>query len=129
MIRNDMKEKLDALLEALPTDKAQLLLDFATFLKHQVSPGPMPSHGSEFTVWEQEIIAAEEYWFSLPEETRRAYVGKTVAVIESRILDADENRSTLRQRVRAQYPDQPVLYIEGEAQPMPSLIIRSPRFR
>jgi len=129
MTREEVKEQLEALLDELPGDKAQMLLDFAAFLKQQARAGVPPTPQEDWTDWERAIIAAEEYWFSLPEETRRAYVGKTAAVIEGRILDADSNIRELEVRIRAQYPDQPVLYIEGEAEQFPALFIRSPRLR
>ena len=129
MIRNEVKERLEALLEALPDDKAQLLLDFATFLKQQTPARVPPAAREAWTDWERAIIAAEEYWFSLPEETRHSYGSQMVAVIQGQILDTDRDRQALRRRVFAKYPDTTVLYIEADAEPMPSLIIRSPRFR
>ena len=132
MTRGDVKEKLDALLEVLPDDKAELLLDFAAFLKQQVQAEVQqpPAIESEagLDIWDQEIIAAEDYWFGLPEETRRAYVGKTAAVIASRILDSDSDREALETRIETQYPDRPVLYIEGEAKYLEPLVVITPHF-
>ncbi len=133
MTREEVKEQLEALLDELPGDKVQLLLDFAAFLKQQAQTDerllqpPMPE--AEWNDWDRAIIAAEEYWFSLPEATRHAYIGKTVAVIEGRILDADSDPEALTARIEAQYPDQPVLYVEGEAERLRPLVVLSPRLR
>lgn len=125
MTDHEVKQRLLTVLDALPPDKAEAVLDFATFLQHQVeAPAPAEEWDDE---WDRAIIAAEEYWFSLPEATRQNYLGQTAAVVEGRILDADKDRSALRARVRAQYPGQPVLYIEGEAKYLEPLVIRSPR--
>ncbi len=129
MTRGEVKEKLDALLEILPDDKAELLLGFAAFLRQQAEGQQPPAPREDWTDSERAIIAAEEYWFGLPEETRRSYGSQMVAVIQGQILDTDRDRQALRRRVFAKYPDMMVLYIEADAEPMPSLIIRSPRFR
>lgn len=134
MTRQEIHERLDTLLAELPPDKAQLLLDFATFLKTQATAqsdlplASAPAHIEE-DAWDKAIVAAETYWFSLSLETRQAYKGQMVAVTPERILDSDPDRRTLRQRVMARYPDQPVLYIEAEAEPLEPVVVRSPRLR
>jgi len=128
MTRKEIKGKLEALLEILPDDKAEAVLDFAEFLQHQVGT-QLPAAEEEWDDWDRAIIAAEEYWFSLSEETRHAYIGRTAAVVEGRILDADSDRMALEERVRAQYPDLPVLYVEGEAEQFKPLVVLSPHLR
>jgi hypothetical protein len=128
MTYGEVKQRLITVLDSLPPDKAEAVLDFAQFLQQQVEGQPATPE-DEWDEWERAIIAAEEYWFSLPEETRQGYIGKTVAVVEGRILDADRDRSALQERVRGQYPDQPVLYIEGEAKYLEPLVVRSPRLK
>src|SRR5262249_36125159 len=126
MTHRELKERLDALLDELPEDKASLLLDFAAFLRQQAETAqPVPANGWE--LWEQAIIAAEEYWFGLPEAARHSYGNKIVAVVAGRILDADTDSATLLMRVQAGYPDQPILYIEAQAERLPPLTFRSPR--
>ncbi|MBI3760252.1 MAG: hypothetical protein HY260_00085 [Chloroflexi bacterium] len=132
MTISEVKERLGSIVDVLPSDKAQLLLDFATFLKQQFrgeveSPAQIESDNG-LDDWDREIVAAEEYWFSLPESTRQNYSGKTVAVAKDRILDADGDIDALTGRIEAQYPDLPVLYIEAEAERLPTLVILSPRF-
>ena len=129
MTREEVKEQLEALLDELPGDKAQMLLDFAAFLKQQARAGVPPTPQEDWTDWDRAVIAAEEYWFSLPEATRQAYLGKTAAVVEGRILDADSNRAALQERISAQYPDLPVLYVEGEAEQFKPLVVLSPHLR
>jgi len=126
MTLGEVKEQLEALLETLPEDKAQLLLDFAAFLKQQTQTPPAEA---AWDAWDRAIIEAEDYWFSLPEKTRRSYMGKTAAVVAGQILDADSDRATLRARVRAKYSNRPVLYVEGEAERLQPLVVLSPRLR
>ena len=130
MTLNEVKERLAIIVDALPPDKAQALLDFAAFLKQQAQvEGQPPAPEGEWDDWDRAIIAAEEYWFSLPEAARQNYIGKTAAVVEGRILDADSDRAALRARVSAQYPDLPVLYVEGKAERLQPLVVLSPRLR
>jgi hypothetical protein len=132
MTRRELKEQLEAMLEALPEDKATLLVDFAAFLSQQVQAGqldePTAEPDTHWDAWEREVIAAEEYWFSLPEKVRRSYGSKTVAVVRDSVLDADDDPDALAARVEAQYPGQPMLYVEATAERLPALILRSPRF-
>ena len=125
MTRDEVKEKLEALLNELPGDKAQLLLDFAAFLKQLVPPSGPP----ELTDWERQLVTAEDYWFGLPEEVRRSYSGKIVAVLPDKIVAADQDRAALRRKVKALYPDRAVLYVSPDEERHQPLVIRSPRLR
>jgi len=123
MTRIQVKENLDRLIERLPDDKAELLLDFAAFL----SQHPHAPESAALSQDEQELARAEEYWFGLPEEARRACSGKTVAVTANRIVDSDTDLAALRRRVTAQSLDQVILFINAEAEREPILVLRSPR--
>lgn len=130
MIQTQVKEQLNELVDQLSVEQAELLLDFAVLLRQrrrqdQIT-APIESMPAP-TVWEAALVAAEEYWFQLPEAIRRQYEGKTVALLRDRLLDADAQLSVLRKRISAQYPDQPVLYLEADAEPLPPLYVRSPR--
>ncbi len=122
MTHTQVKDNLVQLLEQLPHDKAELLLDFAAFLKQQPSPHEL----SALSIAERELVRAEDFWFSLPKETRHQYLGKIVAVSFEKILDADSDLSALRRRVSAQLPAQTILYIEADAEREPMLVVRSP---
>ena len=80
------------------------------------------------TEWEAALAAAEEYWFQLPEAVRTRYHNQTVALLHNQILDADQQLAALRKRITSEYPDQPVLYLDADAELMPPLFVRSPRF-
>jgi hypothetical protein len=91
-----------------------------------VPASPSPTESAE--AWEEALALAEEYWFQLPEAARQQYAGRTVALLRNCILDADEKLRDLRKRVTALYPDQPVLYLDADAEQELALIVRSPRW-
>ncbi len=130
MTDQEIKERLLSVLDALPPDKAEAVLDFATFLQEQVrAQQGRPELEAEQNDWNRAVDAAEEYWFGLPEATRQSYVGRTAAVVDGRILDADSDAAALEERVVRQYPDLPVLYVEGETKQFEPLVVLSPRLR
>src|SRR2546428_14172443 len=117
MTDQEIKERLLSVLDALPPDKAEAVLDFATFLQEQVrAQQGQPAPEVEQNDWNRALDAAEDYWFGLPEVIRQGYVGRTAAVVDGRILDADSDAAALEERVVRQYPDLPVLYVSGETQ-------------
>lgn len=132
MTELQVKEQLNTLLDALPLDQAELLLDFASLLRqrqvHVKKPDYLPIVDAA-TEWEAALAAAEAYWFQLPEITRTQYKNRTVALLRDRILDADGQLSALRRRIAAQYPEQPVLYLDANAEREPALTVHSPRLR
>lgn len=81
------------------------------------------------TEWEAELAIAEEYWFQLSVAVRSKYTGKVVALLHNRILGVDVTVKALRKRIAIQYPDQPVLYIDADAEQEPSLVVLSPHLR
>ncbi len=128
MTRQEVKKKLEALLESLPVDKAELVLEFATSLGRELQSSSKESTpNDELFAWEQALAMAEDYWFSLPETERRKYAGQMVAVLENKIVGTASDGQTLSRQVAMKYPRQPVLYIQGEATREPTLIVRSPR--
>jgi len=118
------RARLLDLLDSLPPDKAETLLAFADYLRAQEAAAPEANGWDD---WDRAIIAAEEYWFSLPPSSRDQYAGQIVAVAPGRILDSDPDRAALRARVSARFPDQPILYVEAGEHPLSPLIIRRPR--
>lgn len=86
----------------------------------------MNKHTAE---WEADLAVAEGYWFQLPVLVRARYTGQVVALLQNQILDADIELNALRQRVAIEYLNQPVLYINADAEQTPPLFVRSPRFR
>lgn len=128
----EVKERLNALVDVLPEDQARLLVEIASVLEQHAWPEAhlpdAPPAQDELDDWDREIVAAEEYWFGLPGVTRRNYAGKLVAVARDGILDADADEDALADRIETKYPNRPVLYIEAEAERLPPLVIRSPRF-
>jgi hypothetical protein len=79
--------------------------------------------------WESALAVAEIYWFQLPESVRQRYLGQTVALLRDRILDSDIELHDLRLRMAAQYLNQPILYLDADAEQEPILLLRSPRLR
>lgn len=128
MTPTEVKQRLMAIVDELPPDKAQSLLDYAAFLGQRAFDDQASGNDSPaLNDWDRAIIAAEEYWFSLPEAKRKEFGKKTVAVTNGRILGADENRQSLRKRLAAEYPGQPILYVEADAKQLEPLIWRGPR--
>lgn len=132
MTQTQVKEQLNALLDLLPVEQAELVLDFAVLLRQrqiQIKPTEQVIAIPDLSEWETALADAEEYWFQLPDSIRAQYQNKTVALLRDQIIDADLQLQTLRQRVTSQYPDQPVLYLDADAEKLPPLYIRSPRLR
>lgn len=57
----------------------------------------------------------------------KEYLGKTVAILDGHLVDADADPVALLQRVRRDYPNQVVLRRKVEAEPERELHIRHPR--
>ena len=133
MTRDEVRMKLIELVSGLPQTQAELLLDFAGLLRRHSQLSNLPIAAAEPTGdlddWDRALIAAEEYWFALPESVRREYSGKTAAVQAGRILDSDESLTALHDRILQHYLDQPVLFIEGDAEREPILVLHSPQLR
>jgi hypothetical protein len=127
--RTEISQQLINLVDVLSFEKAQQLLEFATFLQQQSEAHVQPPIAENLDEWEIAIQQAEAYWFSLPESVRQLYAGKSVAIVQNQIVDSDPQLRSLKQRVRQRFPLQPVLYIEADTTELPSLIIRSPRLR
>jgi len=134
MLRAELKERIEDVLEALPAEKAEMVLDYAAYLKERATRGhetipEVVSPDEEEDTGERELAEAEAYWFDLPEKTHRSYLGKTVAVQKGAILDSDSNLASLRRRVEERHADEVVLYIEADAEREPVLVLRSPRLK
>jgi hypothetical protein len=132
MTQTQVKEQLNALVDLLPAEQAALLLDFAVLLRQrqtQTASATRADSTTSLTEWEAALATAEEYWFQLPESVRARYSNQTVAILREQILDADQQLKILRQRVASKYPNQPVLYLDADAELMPLLFVRSPRLR
>jgi hypothetical protein len=132
MTQTQIKERLNALVDTLPEDQATLLLDFAVMLRQRQTQSTLTARLTADTApteWEAALAAAEEYWFQLPESTRSQYSGRVVALLYDRVLDTDTELKTLRRRVTAQYPDQPVLYLDADAEQEPPLFVLSPHLK
>ena len=132
MTQTQVKEQLNILLDKLPPDQAELVLDFATLLRQRQSHLEKQEKSPEIepvTNWDTTLAEAEQYWFQLPGAVRSQYAGRIVALLPNQILDADVELKALRRRIAVQYPDQPVLYMDANAAQDPVLIMRSPRLR
>ncbi|MFN8494435.1 MAG: hypothetical protein U0350_42940 [Caldilineaceae bacterium] len=132
MTQTQVKEELNTLIDALPPDQAELVLDFAVLLRQRQGSHETQAktqEGAPLSEWEAALVKAEKYWFQLPENVRAQYAGRIVALSHNRILDTDLELKVLRKRITEQYPDQPILYLETDAEQEPVLVIRSPRLR
>lgn len=118
MTLREIQLRLEILLAKLPEKKAEQVLEFAEALQAE-------EMGDD--AWTRALVEAESYWFSLPLTAREQFTGKVVALKANKILDTDASLTALQQRVRAQFPNQPVLYLDANAQPEPTLVMRSPR--
>jgi hypothetical protein len=132
MTQAQVKEQLNALIDLLPTEQAELVLDFAVLLRQrqvQTKPTEQVVAVPDLPEWETDLAAAEEYWFQLSDSVRAQYQNKTVALLRDKIIDADIQLQALRKRVTSNYPDQPVLYLDAGTEKLLPLYIRSPRLR
>lgn len=132
MTQAQVKEQLNALIDLLPTEQAELVLDFAVLLRQrqiQTKPTEQVVAVPDLSEWETALAAAEEYWFQLADSVRAQYQNKTVALLRDQIIDADIQLQALRKRVTSNYPDQPVLYLDADTEKLLPLYIRSPRLR
>ena len=128
--RTKIKQQLISVADTLPFEKMQQLLDFAAFLRHQhgsVTQPELDKPQETLDEWEKALSHAEAYWFSLPEPIRLSYAGKVVALTKDRILDSDPQLQSLKRRVRKQFANQPILYLDADAELLPPLIIHSPK--
>lgn len=78
-------------------------------------------------IWEARISAEAAAWYTRAEVERNPYAGQYVAVLQGEVIDHDADRVALAQRVRARYPETPVLLIAAEARAPRAFHIRSPR--
>lgn len=132
MTQAQVKEQLNALIDLLPTEQAELVLDFAVLLRQrqlQTKPTEQVVAVPDLPEWETALAAAEEYWFQLSDSVRAQYQNQTVALLRDQIIDADIQLQALRKRVTSNYPDQPVLYLDADTEKLLPLYIRSPRLR
>lgn len=132
MTQAQVKEQLNALIDLLPTEQAELVLDFAVLLRQrqiQTKPTEQVVAVPDLPEWETALATAEEYWFQLSDSVRAQYQNKTVALLRDQIIDADIQLQALRKRVTSNYPDQPVLYLDADTEKLLPLYIRSPRLR
>ena len=99
--------------------------------QRQAKPAPTDSLNADTpsTEWEAALAAAEDYWFHLPETTRTQYTGRVVALLGDQILGADTELKVLRRTIAAQYPNQPVLYLDADTEQESPLFISSPQLR
>ncbi len=83
---------------------------------------PVPSD-----TWESRISAEAAAWYARPDAEREPYAGQYVAVFQGEVLDHDSDRLALAQRIRARYPEMPVLITAAEARAPREFQVRSPR--
>ena len=130
LARMEIKQQLLNVADTLPFEKIQQLLDFADFLKQQNLSSSRPvREGTRKTLdeWEETLSQAEVYWFNLPDSVRHSYAGKVVALSKDRILDSDPQLQNLKRRVHKKFANEPVLYLDADAELLPPLIIHSPK--
>jgi len=60
------------------------------------------------------IEQEQAWWMQQPLRERAKYEGKTVAIYQQTIIDCDEDRNRLAQRIRSRLGNQPVLLIPAE---------------
>lgn len=125
MIALEIKEKVLDLLDSMPAEDSQKVLDFA----FQLQDKQKQTEPRSTDAWEAALANAEKFWFSLPISTRKQYSGQVVAIANNQIIDTAKHISELRRRVAMKYRNQPVLFIDADAEQEPALFVRSPRLR
>ena len=76
--------------------------------------------------WESRISVEAAAWYARSDAEREPYVGQYVAVLRGEVLDHDDNRLALAQRIRARYPETPILITAAETRAPREFQIRSP---
>ena len=59
---------------------------------------------------------------------KEKYLGKSVAVYGGKLIDIDDDFDALYDRIDARYPDEFVWMSKVEEEPIPTFVVRSPRF-
>jgi len=77
--------------------------------------------------WESRISVEAAAWYARSDAEREPYAGQYVAVLQGEVLDHDSDRLALAQRIRARYPEMPVLITAAEARAPREFKVRSPR--
>lgn len=113
---------IEALEQALPGNGRNEEIVAAVEGTVLVAGGEYPA-GSEDAAVAQEMKA----FLAMHASLREKYLGKYVAILDEQLVDYDEDYLALYRRIDAQYPDRFVWLAEVEADPLPTLVFRSPR--
>ena len=77
--------------------------------------------------WHKRIDEESQRFQAKHAELRAQYAGEYIAMRDGTVLDHDADLSTLHQRIRAQYGDEPILMAPVTSQPSQSFKVLSPR--
>ncbi len=75
----------------------------------------------------QEIEQEQQAYAAQHAQLLATYAGQYIAMYHGQVIDHDENRAALSQRVRNRFDRAPVLITPVLAQPQQTIIVRSPR--
>ena len=114
-------------LETIRTLAARLSADERLELVRVISEAAPADRATEQDAWSAALRAEAAYWYRRPAEERQPYVGQYVAVHRQTVVDHDPDRRALYLRVRARFPDVPVLLVEADAEAPREFTILSPR--
>lgn len=76
--------------------------------------------------WRARLEIEADHWYARPPEERQPYLGQYVAVHDKKVVDHDADRRTLYLRIRARFPNTPVLLVRAEARFPSEFTILSP---
>ncbi|MBI4673766.1 MAG: hypothetical protein HY741_19130 [Chloroflexi bacterium] len=76
----------------------------------------------------RKIIDREfEHYQTMHAALKEKYLGENVAIHQGQLIDHDSDARALVRRVQKRFGHTPILFIQVEAEPIPELVIRSPR--
>jgi hypothetical protein len=120
MLSSHLLETIKPLIAGLTTaQKIELIRWVAETPTEADQPTPLDT-------WESHISAEAAAWYARPDADREPYAGQYVAVLRGKVLDHDSDRLALAQRIRARYPETPVLITAAEAHAPREFQTRSP---
>ncbi|MBX3000742.1 MAG: hypothetical protein KF893_19635 [Caldilineaceae bacterium] len=79
----------------------------------------MPKSPSSSDPSAEEMLADQEWWFTLPIHVRKQYQGEHVAIYKGAVVDHDHDVRSLHRRIRQKYGSAHLLVLNADWKEMP----------